>query len=126
MYQLKAGSPQSGALQPLAQTWQTSKLWRDQETSAISAWGLTATLGRGRIMAKPAFRIPYAAKTPNAIEAIDAQMSIARLSKFAIQSALINWDAPAPHGHSSGRPSNHNDAIVAENAAALTLFSVYQ
>jgi hypothetical protein len=78
------------------------------------------------MMANPTFRIPYAAKTPNAMEAIDAQISIARLSKFAIQSALVNWDAPAPHAHTSGRPSNHNDAIVAENAAALTLFSVYQ
>jgi hypothetical protein len=117
-------------------------------------------------MAKATRKTPYAAKTPKANAAIDAQTSIARFNRSAIQSAfvvcifakatvlvsaiqncslkLVFRKLSVTHfasvisgctfstGESTQKlESPHyrllsNDAIVAEFAAALTLFSIYQ
>jgi len=62
-----------------------------QEAGAISdESGLTACRGRGRIRAKAIRKIPYAAKTPNANAAIDAQISIAKFNRSPIQSAFVD------------------------------------
>jgi hypothetical protein len=79
------------------------------------------------MMANTTLRIPYAAKIPNVIAAMHAQISIARFNRSVIQSALVNWSAVGnAERHHFARPNIHSDAIVAENAAALTLISVYQ
>lgn len=76
--------------------------------------------------ANPALRIPYAAKTPNTSEASDAQMSITTFSKSAIYPALVNAASAYAAGTHCRAAFVCNDAILAEIAAALTLFSVYQ
>jgi hypothetical protein len=124
---------------------------------------LTACRGRGRIRAKATRRTPYAENTPKANAAIDAQISIAKFNRSAIQSAFVDcifgqgtgfisaiqdrslknscsasfqfgiafrsWAEQVPYRqvHEKIRiASLTNDAIVAESAAALTLFSIYQ
>src|SRR5581483_509744 len=53
---------------------------------AASVCGFTATAGRccGRISAKPARKIAYAARMPKAIEPSDAQINIAKFNQSVI------------------------------------------
>jgi hypothetical protein len=54
-------------------------------SGASRAVTLTAAFARrGRISAKPARKIPYAASTPNAIAKIAAQINITKLKASAI------------------------------------------
>jgi hypothetical protein len=107
--------------------------------------------------------MPYAANTPKANAAIDAQISIAKFNRSPIQSAFVDCvltkatgfisaildrslktrvpqtfnrtihyghrrlQVLHQHVHAKIRTASlTNDAIVAEFAAALTLFSIYQ
>lgn len=82
--------------------------------------------GRGRIIENPTFRIPYAANTPNANDASDAQRSITTSSKFAIHPALVNCCIRTRRRIHYPLATSSNDAILAENTVALTLISIYQ
>jgi hypothetical protein len=52
---------------------------------AASAWGLTGTgLLRGRIMANATRKIPYAARTPKAMDPTVAHINIIKFNKSVI------------------------------------------
>lgn len=60
---------------------------------AVSAWTLTFAEGcAGRIKANPARSSQYAARIPNAIDPIDAQISIAKPNKSVILSAYLECE----------------------------------
>jgi hypothetical protein len=60
-------------------------LKRVYKTPAVSGRGFTATVRLcGRINAKPTRKIPYAVKTPNAIEPNVAQTNIAKFNTSAM------------------------------------------
>jgi hypothetical protein len=65
---------------------------RPYTTFAVS--GVRSTAGVrlcGRIRAKAARKIPYAASTPNAIEPTDAQINIMKFNRSAIFSASVEF-----------------------------------
>jgi hypothetical protein len=65
---------------------------RNYETLAVSGCTLTfAGRCEGRIKANPARSSQYAARIPNAIDPIDAQISIANPNKSAIVSACLKY-----------------------------------
>jgi hypothetical protein len=97
-------------------------------TRAASVWTLTAAGFRcGFRSANPARRIQYAARIPKTIEPIDAETSITKLKKSAID--LAPGSAPIafkPLRCASNTQHHHTsfDAEFAEKAVALTLVSI--
>ena len=97
-------------------------------TRAASGWTLTAAGFRcGLRSANPARRIPYAARIPKTIEPIDAETSIAKLKKSAIDLASVSAPIAFRPFHCASTAQHHHtsfDAILAEKAVALTLVSI--